>query len=119
MEKKFIKEKEIKKLKRNNLTIDISNKIIIKNNIVFTISIVEVKILQLLISKKDKIFSRKEILNFVLEYNHFNHSDYRIIDFYISKLRYKIEDEPRNPIYLQTIRGLGYKFFQEKFFIDK
>jgi len=71
--------------------------------------------LKILTSKKDKIFSRKEIINFVWGLNHFNHSDYRIVDLYISKLRHKIEEEPKNPLYIQTIRGLGYRFFQKIF----
>lgn len=36
--------------------------------------------------------------------------DDNAIMVHISKLRDKIEDDPRNPVYLKTIRGLGYKF---------
>jgi DNA-binding response OmpR family regulator len=34
----------------------------------------------------------------------------RVVDVHIGKLRQKIEDDPSNPQYIQTVRGLGYRF---------
>jgi OmpR family response regulator RpaB len=114
-----IKEKKTIVLKKDNLIIDLKNKIILNENNRFQLNQIEIEILKLLLSNKTKIFSRKEILNFVWGFNSITHSDYRIIDLYISKLRQKIEIEPTNPIYIQTIRGIGYKFFQKDFQIEK
>lgn len=115
LEKKNDKKEEKKKI-INDLLINFEKKVILKNNSIYTLNEIEIQILKLLLSKKNKIFSRKEILNFLTNSNSTSHFDYRIIDFYISKLRYKIEDEPKTPIYIQTIRGLGYRFYTPKFF---
>lgn len=44
----------------------------------------------------------------------FYESDDNTIMVHISRLREKIEDDPKNPEYLKTIRGLGYRFEREK-----
>lgn len=110
MEQKNNDKKKISEKKINNLVINFEKKIIVKEKIIFNLTKIEVEILKLLLSEKNKIFSRKEILIYLS--NQLIHNDYRIVDFYISKLRYKIEDEPKNPIYIKTIRRLGYKFVQ-------
>ena len=115
LEKKHKQLDTIKKITFDKLVIDFENKILLKENTAFELNDIETQILKILISKKNKIFSRKDIINSVWGLNYFNHSDYRIIDLYISKLRSKIEDEPKNPVYIQTIRGLGYRFFQRVF----
>ncbi len=98
----------------DQIKIDFENKIVLKDKLIFQLTEIEVKILRLLTREENKIFSREEIINFVWGFNSFNHSDSRIVDVYISKLRSKIENEPENPVYLQTIRGIGYKFLQKK-----
>lgn len=112
------KNKEIPKtistFEISGLKIDFEKKILLKSNSVFELSEIEIKILKLLVSEKNKIFSREEIINFVWGFNSFNHLDSRIVDVYVSKLRSKLENEPKNPIYLQTIRGFGYRFVCEK-----
>ncbi len=49
-----------------------------------------------------KVFSRNDIGKII------NITKERTIDVMITRLRQKIESSPKNPIYLQTIRGLGY-----------
>lgn len=110
LDKKEKDKKTISQQKINDLLIDFEKKTIIKEKIIFNLNEIEVQILKLLLSEKNKIFSRKEILISLL--NSITHSDYRIVDFYISKLRYKIENEPKNPVYIETVRGLGYRFLQ-------
>jgi DNA-binding response OmpR family regulator len=117
--KNNIKEKKSIVLKNDKLIIDLKNRIILNENSSFQLNQIEIEILKLLLSNKTKIFSRKEILNFVWGFTYITHFDYRIVDLYISKLRHKIEKEPTNPIYIQTIRGIGYKFFQKGFKIEK
>jgi OmpR family response regulator RpaB len=115
LEKKNQKNEESEEMRINDLIVNFKKKIICKKDKTFNLNEIEIQIVKLLLSKKNKIFSRKEILNYVWGSNYFNHSDYRIVDFYISKLRSKIEDEPKNPYYIQTLRGVGYKFFQKNF----
>ena len=62
----------------------------------------EKKVLEKMIEIPGKIFSREEIGKII------NISKERTIDVMITRLRQKIESNPKNPKYLQTIRGSGY-----------
>jgi DNA-binding response OmpR family regulator len=68
----------------------------------------EFKILALLISRPEKIFTRDEILNAVKDsgYDGFD----RNIDVHVFNLRQKIEQEPKKPRYVMTVHGVGYRF---------
>ena len=61
----------------------------------------EVQLLQLFSARKNEILSRTLLLSD-------DASTERAIDVQINLLRRKIENDPKNPIYLQTVRGLGY-----------
>ena len=62
----------------------------------------EKKLLEKMIFSKGKIFSREEIGNII------NIAKERSVDVMITRLRQKLEYDPKNPKYLQTIRGSGY-----------
>jgi DNA-binding response OmpR family regulator len=68
----------------------------------------ESKILAALIKYPGKVFSREELIEVALG-GEFDGYD-RAIDSHIKNLRQKIEDDPRNPVYVLTVRKLGYKF---------
>jgi two-component system alkaline phosphatase synthesis response regulator PhoP len=68
----------------------------------------EVMLLKLLIQQKDKVVSREEILETVWGYNVFPST--RTIDNYILAFRKYFEEDPRNPKYFHSVRGVGYKF---------
>jgi DNA-binding response OmpR family regulator len=90
------------------LTVDTENKRAAKGNQVLNLTPNEYKILTLLISRPEKIFTRDEILNAVKDddYDGFD----RTVDVHISNLRQKIEDEPKNPRFIITVYGMGYRF---------
>lgn len=69
---------------------------------------VEYKIIKLLMENAGRIFTKKEIFETVWE-DYFMGDDNTIM-VHMSNLREKIEDDSRKPIYLKTVRGLGYKF---------
>jgi DNA-binding response OmpR family regulator len=69
---------------------------------------VEYKILKLLVENAGRVFTKKEIFESVWE-DYFVNDDNAIM-VHMSNLRDKIELDSRKPIYLKTIRGLGYKF---------
>ncbi|MDU1348404.1 response regulator transcription factor [uncultured Clostridium sp.] len=69
---------------------------------------VEYKIIKLLMENGGRVFTKKEIFETVWE-DYFMGDDNTIM-VHISNLREKIEDDSRKPIYLKTVRGLGYKF---------
>jgi DNA-binding response OmpR family regulator len=68
----------------------------------------ELKILTALMNRPGKIFSRAELIDAALGHD-FDGYD-RAIDSHIKNLRQKIEDDPKNPSYIQTVHRLGYKF---------
>ncbi|MDR3248674.1 MAG: response regulator transcription factor [Treponema sp.] len=72
----------------------------------------EYRILALLISRPQKIFTRDEIIDAIKndDYDGFDRS----IDVHVSKLRQKIEDDPRNPQFIKTVYGMGYRFGGEQ-----
>ena len=114
-----IKEKnqdkgKLSKINIGKIKIDFKKRSLLKEKLTFRLTEIEIKLLKLFLNEKDKVFSREEIINRVWGFNSFNHSDSRIVDVYISKLRSKIEDEPNNPHYIHTIRGAGYKFSFKK-----
>lgn len=67
----------------------------------------EFSILQVLFSKPGKIFTREEIISIAFgdEYDAFD----RAIDTHIKNIRQKIEESPRDPKYIKTVYGVGYK----------
>lgn len=67
----------------------------------------EFKLLLALASRPNQVFTREVLLQQVWEYDYFG--DSRLVDVHVRRLRWKIEDDPRNPKIVQTVRGLGYK----------
>ena len=109
---KNILNKTLQKNKINKLTIGIStlnlNKFTIeKNNKKFKINNTEKIILEKMIRSPGKVFSREEIGKLI------NIDKERSIDVIITRLRQKIENDSKNPQYLQTIRGSGYVLWIE------
>jgi DNA-binding response OmpR family regulator len=67
----------------------------------------EFKLLCTLASRPNQVFTREMLLQQVWEYDYFG--DSRLVDVHVRRLRGKIEDDPRDPRIVQTVRGLGYK----------
>lgn len=91
-----------------DLTVDFEKGIVSKHGKEVNLTATELKILSALIKYPGKIFSREELLTLVLGDN--TDSLDRVIDNHIKNLRQKIEDDSKTPVYVLTIRGLGYKF---------
>lgn len=72
----------------------------------------EFELLVYLMENKNRVLTRDQLLSAVWNYDFAG--DTRIVDVHISHLRDKIEDNSRKPIYIKTIRGLGYKFEEPK-----
>lgn len=67
----------------------------------------EFKLLCELASEPGRVFSREQLLERVWGYDYFG--DGRLVDVHIRHLRVKVEEEPRSPKHLLTVRGMGYK----------
>jgi len=90
-----------------NIKIDLNKKIIFKKNLEFKINNTEKIILENMINNPGKTFAREEIGKFI------DLDKERSIDVIITRLRKKIELDPKNPKFLQTIRGSGYVLWIE------
>jgi len=90
-----------------NLKIDLNKMFIYRGNKNLKINNTEKKILEKMINSPGKIFKRYEIGKFI------NLDKERSIDVIITRLRKKIEENPKSPKYLQTIRGEGYVLWIE------
>ena len=106
----------INKTKENNskriiefakVKIDLNKQVIFQNNLEFKINITEKIILEKMINNPGKVFAREEIGKLI------DLNKERSIDVIITRLRKKIEIDPKNPKFLQTIRGAGYVLWIE------
>ena len=91
----------------SNINIDLNKSLIIKNNREFKINNTEKIILEKMINSPGETFTREEIGKLI------NLDKERSIDVIITRLRKKIEVDPKNPKFLQTIRGTGYVLWIE------
>ena len=91
----------------DNVKIDLSKLLIIKNKNEFKINNTEKIILEKMINNPGKTFSRENIGKLI------DLDKERSIDVIITRLRKKIETDPKNPKYLQTLRGVGYVLWIE------
>ena len=101
------KTEQVRILKFANVKIDLNKLLIIKNDSEFKINNTEKKILEKMINNPGKTFSRESIGQLI------NLDKERSIDVIITRLRKKIEIDPKNPKFLQTIRGAGYVLWIE------
>ena len=90
-----------------NIKIDLNKQLIVKKNTEYKINNTEKKILEKMINNPGKTFSREDI-GILTELD-----KERSIDVIITRLRKKIEIDPKNPKFLQTIRGVGYVLWIE------
>ena len=105
---KKTKSKNINKIVEfGKVRIDLGKLIIIKNEKQYKINNTEKTILEKMISSPGKILSRELIGSII------NLDKERSIDVIITRLRKKIEENPKNPNYLQTVRGEGYVLWIE------
>lgn len=91
----------------DNIKIDLNKLLIIKNDIEYKINSTEKIILEKMINNPGKTFSREDIGKLA------DLDKERSIDVIITRLRKKIEMDPKNPKYLQTLRGAGYVLWIE------
>ncbi|RPI34713.1 MAG: response regulator [Nitrospiraceae bacterium] len=81
---------------------------VIKADHLLDLSATELKLLLYLIERRGKIFNREQLLRGVWKDE--SYVEPRTVDVHIRRLRTRIEDDPANPKYIKTKRGLGYYF---------
>jgi len=109
--KNILEKTKLREQKRivnfSDINIDLNKSLIIKDSKEFKINNTEKIILEKMINSPGQTFTREEIGNLI------NLDKERSIDVIITRLRKKIEKDPKNPKFLQTIRGTGYVLWIE------
>jgi len=90
------------------LRVNLSTKEVLVNNQLAKLTNTEYKLLSVFVSKPMKVFERSDLMYRALGYRF--HEDGRSLDVHVKNLRKKIERDPRNPEYVETVVGMGYRF---------
>ncbi len=91
-----------------NIEIDLKQAKVFKNGIDVMLTALEYKILLILATNPNQVFTREQILADIWDVNEDFVND-NTLTVYIKRLREKIEDNKDNPKIIQTVRGIGYK----------
>ena len=103
----ILKKTTCSQIKINDFQIDKENRSVLLDNYAISFTKIEFEIFIFLIENINKISSREQILNATsLDENTKN----RTIDMHISNIRYKIGDDSKEPKYIKSVWGIGYKF---------
>ncbi|MGL6107014.1 response regulator transcription factor [Romboutsia sp.] len=104
------KTKELKNiLISNDITLNLSTTNVYKKEELLNLTALEYKLLILFMKNHHKNLKRDDILGEITS-NEEIYFDENTLSVYIKRLREKIEDDPKNPKYITTKRGLGYKW---------
>lgn len=94
--------------RNGDLIIDFGTSVIQKKYESISMTPSELSILSALVTYPGKVFTRAELIEVALG-SEFDGYD-RAVDTHIKNIRQKIEDDPKSPVYILTVHGLGYKF---------
>ncbi|MFI6762195.1 response regulator [Micromonospora sp. NPDC050417] len=90
------------------LTIDRAALVVRKDGAPVGLAPTELRLLLELSGTPGRVLSRQQLLEAVWEHGYLG--DSRLVDACVQRLRAKIEDDPARPVYVQTVRGFGYRF---------
>jgi OmpR family response regulator RpaB len=93
-----------------NLKIDVNKRQVHKDEQRIRLTGIEFSLLELLVNHSGRVFSRLEILQQLWGFVPGSHTDTRVVDVHISRLRTKVESDPNDPEFIITARGSGYFF---------
>jgi two-component system response regulator RegX3 len=90
------------------VNIDIDRHLVTINGSTIALPLKEFELLEFLVRNSGRVLTRTQLIDRVWGSDYFG--DTKTLDVHVKRLRAKIESDPANPVYIQTIRGLGYKF---------
>ncbi|MCI2423364.1 response regulator transcription factor [Saccharopolyspora sp. K220] len=91
-----------------DLAIDRAALVVRKAGVPIGLAPTELRLLLELSGSPGRVLSRQQLLEAVWEHDYLG--DSRLVDACVQRLRSKIEDDPATPVYVQTVRGFGYRF---------
>lgn len=90
------------------ISIDFEKHEVIKSGIKIDLTLKEFELLHILIKNKGRVMTRDFLLDKIWGYEYIGET--RTVDVHIRHLRKKIEEDDKNPKFIETIRGIGYRF---------
>jgi len=94
--------------KFGNIAIDFQKHEVKKEGEKIELTLKEFELLEILIKNKGRVMTRDFLLDKIWGYEYVGET--RTVDVHVRHLRQKVEKDDKNPVYIQTIRGIGYKF---------
>lgn len=101
-------EDEDERVSFDNIIVDLTNYTVKKDDRKIKLTPKEFELLAYFIKRQHRVLSREKLLNGVWGYDYVGQT--RMVDMHVSHLREKIEKDPKNPKYIETVRGFGYRF---------
>jgi len=95
-------------IKVGKITIDVARREVYKDKTLIEMTLKEFELLKLLVLNKGLVMSRESLLEKVWGFDYYGET--RTVDVHIRYLRQKIEDDDNSPTYIETVRGVGYRF---------
>lgn len=95
-----------------NINVDFGKHEVTKNREKIDLTLKEFELLETLIKNKGRVMTRDYLLDKIWGYEYIGET--RTVDVHIRHLRQKIEDDDKNPRFIETIRGVGYRFNLEE-----
>ena len=99
-------------IRRGDLLIDLERRRVSRDGDRLSLTTTEFELLRYLAARPGRVFSRRELLELVRDYDSLD-QDERTINVHISHIRDKIEPDPSRPRYIRTLRGAGYAFAED------
>jgi len=97
-------------IRADELLIDLERRRVSRAGKKISLTPTEFEILRLLAEKPGRVFSRRDLLERVRDYDAAISGDEKTINVHVSHLRDKVEEDPSNPRFVMTVRGVGYAF---------
>ena len=94
--------------KFSNISIDFNKHEILKDDTKIDLTLKEFELLEILIKNKGRVMTRDFLLDKIWGYEYIGET--RTVDVHIRHLRQKVEDDDKSPKYIETVRGIGYRF---------
>lgn len=102
---------EIEKFTYENLSVDFGRREVRINNEKIDMTLKEFELLEMLIKNRGRILTRETLLDKIWGYEYIGET--RTVDVHVRYIRRKIEQDENGPKFIETIRGVGYRFTSE------
>ncbi|WP_142414482.1 response regulator [Hathewaya massiliensis] len=99
---------EEKACKFGNISINFEKHEVLKEDKKVDLTLKEFELLEILVKNKGRVMTREFLLDKIWGYEYIGET--RTVDVHIRHLRKKLEDDDKNPKFIQTVRGIGYRF---------